>query len=226
MWPKIFGTIFAYFRIGFTGPRLKASGTNLVVRNAGDTADAEVTASKVNVSGESVVLNSDALGLAADWKLTIARPAAGMTADVVLTFPVDDGSPNQVLSTDGNGNLSFVSAGSTAANISVDTTTVNFGSTSPITAFTLPANAVLHFVRVLIDVAFSTAATLSVGITGQTSKYMAATDSDLTQAAETRFEVYPAKLPSVTSEAIIITYSANASITGLARVEVGYSIPA
>ena len=71
-------------------------------------ADAELTAAKVNVSGDVVEINSDAANAAADWKYTLQRPAAGMTAPVTLTLPVDDGAASQVLSTDGAGVLSWV----------------------------------------------------------------------------------------------------------------------
>ena len=110
---KIAGTQVGSFLLGLAGVRLKNSGGNLVVRNNADSADAELTASKVNISGNDLVINSDSAGAGADWKVTLTRPSSGMTADVTLTLPVDDGSAGQVLSTDGNGVLSWASAGTT-----------------------------------------------------------------------------------------------------------------
>lgn len=114
-WSNLAGTVMGYIRLGLAGVRLKDSAGVLAVRNAGDTADAAVTASKINVSGDVVDINSDAAGSAADWKYTLQRPAAGMTAAVVLTLPVDDGAADQVLKTDGAGVLSWAAGGSGAA---------------------------------------------------------------------------------------------------------------
>src|SRR6185503_5420994 len=101
------------------------------VRNPGDSADAEVTMSKLNVSGNIVDLNSDAAGSAADWKYTLQRPASGMSAAVTLTLPPTDGSPGQALVTDGSGVLTFEDAASTASSDKVDTTDLAFGDSSP-----------------------------------------------------------------------------------------------
>src|SRR6187551_1075308 len=100
LFSDLLGTTKAAFRIGGTlGVRLKNSAANLLVRNADDSADAAITASKVNISGNVLEINSDAAGAGADWKLIIQRAAAGMAADVTLTFPPDDGTSGQVLST-------------------------------------------------------------------------------------------------------------------------------
>jgi hypothetical protein len=223
----LLGTSRAFFRLGFGGPRLKDAGGNLAVRNPGDTADAQVTASKVNVSGDDVVVNSDAAGAGADWTYTLRRPAAGMTAAVLLTLPVDDGAPSQVLQTDGAGVLSWVSAGGSVADlVHVDTTTLGFGSAATVAMFTLPVGAVVHHVDVIVDTAFNGAPTASVGPAGSASKYVAATDIDLTQAAETRFRVHPGKAPLGTTEALQIAYAAGGATAGSARVEVAYSNPA
>ena len=122
------GTVETFFRIGLTGPGLKNVSSNLVVRNAADSADAQITASQVNVSGNDLVLNSDAAGSGADWSITLRRPSSGMTASYVLELPVDDGSASQVLQTNGSGVLSWVSAGTTAQCLTVDTTSLAFGS--------------------------------------------------------------------------------------------------
>lgn len=227
MWSDLVGTVSGYLRLGLTGVRLKNSSGNLAIRNAADGADAEVTASKVNVSGDVLDINSDAAATGADWKYTLQRPSSGMSAAVTLTLPVDDGSPSQVLSTDGSGVLSWVSASSTSQCATVDTTTVAFGASSPISAFTLPANAVVNNVEVIVDTAFNgTAPQLSVGINGTTAKYMGATANDLKATAGTRFISTPNEVAVGTTEAIIITYAADSSSAGSARVLVTYSVPA
>lgn len=225
-WSDLVGTLTGYIRLGLQGVRLKNSSGALVVRNTGDTADAAVTASTVSVSNDSITINSDAANSGADYALTIARPATGMTAGYTLTLPDTGGSPSQVLSRGSSaGTLVWTTLGGTADKISTDTTTIAFGTTSPLALFTLPANAVVQAVRVNIDTAFNGTPSLSIGITGTTSKYLASTQVDLTAAATTVFEVYPG-LPAVgTTEALIATYSAGSATAGAARIEVDYVVP-
>lgn len=222
----LLGTTAAYLKIGgTTGVRLKNSSGNLLVRNTGDSADAAITASLVKVSGEVLELNSDAAGAAADWKYTIQRPAAGMGAAVVLTLPVDDGTASQVLSTDGAGVLSWASAGSTAALDHVDTTSLAFGTASPVAMFTTGAADVIEYIEVVIDTAFDGTPSASVGIAGTTSKYAGTTDIDLTAAAGTTFTVHPG-IAAAGAESLIITYTAGGATVGAARFLVHYATPA
>lgn len=223
---SLFGTMMSYFKIGGTsGVRLKNSSGNLLVRNTGDSADAEVTASMVHISGNSLELNSDAAGTAADWKLTVARPSSGMTADWTLTLPTTAGSANQVLQTDGSGNTVWATAASTAACTTRDTTSLAFGSSSPISMFTLPANAVIEKVTVIVDTAFNgTAPTMSVGISGTTSKYVGSSDVDLKTAG--CYVVHNTQDANVSTEALIITYAPDSSSAGAGRILVDYSVPA
>jgi hypothetical protein len=214
----------ATFQLGIGGPQVKANAGVLEARNAADNAYATFVSALINVTGEDVVWNSDAAGSGADWTYTLRRPSAGMTAAVILTWPIDDGAPSQVLSTDGSGNMSWISAGSTSHLMAVDVTALAFGSTSPVTAFTLPANAVVHLVEVIVDTAFNgTAPTMSVGISGTTSKYMPATAVDLKTTGS--YEYRANLIADGGTNAIIITYAADSSSAGAARVMVRYSIP-
>lgn len=224
-WLDLLGTLKDSLRLGLSGVRLKNSAGNLLVRNTGDSADAEATMSKLNVSGNVIDINSDAAGAGADWKFTIQRPASGMTAAVTLTLPIDDGTPGQVLSTDGSGVLSWASAGSTASSIKQDTTSLAFGTASPVTMFSTGAADVISKVKVVIDTAFDGTPTASVGIAGTTSKYMAATEMNLNAAAGTVFEVDPG-LAAQGAESLIITYAAGGATAGAARFLVEYSTPA
>jgi len=222
----LLGTTKSLFQIEKAGVKLKNNDAALEVKAADGTTDAPVTVSKINVSGDVVDINSDATGAGADWKYTLQRPAAGMAAAVVLTLPPDDGTANQVLGTDGNGVLAWVTAGATSQLMAVDGTVLNFDTASPVTMFTLPINAVVEFVRVIIDTAFNgTAPTLSIGITGTVSKYMATTQVDLKGTAKDIYVVNPGEAALGTTEAIIATYVADASTAGAARIEVGYVIP-
>lgn len=227
MWSDLYGTVSGYLRLGLTGVRLKNSSGNLVIRNASDNADAAVTASKVNVSGDVVDINSDAADSGADWKYTLQRPVSGMSGAVTLTLPVDDGSPSQVLTTDGNGVLSWSSAGTSASCATIDTTTVNYNSSSPVPAFTLPANAIVGEVEIIIDTPFEgTSPTLTVGIAGTPAKYAGTTDSDLTAPAKTRFVVHPNEPAVGTTEDLQVVIGGTDLSAGAARVLVNYSVPA
>lgn len=210
-----------------SGVRIKNSTGNLVVRNNADGADAELTASKVNISGNILVLNSDAAGSGADWLYTIQRPSSGMTAAVTITLPPDDGTAGQVLQTDGSGVTTWTTV-ATAATVTVDTTTINFGDTSPIAMFTLPANAVVDEVDVIIDTAFNdVAAQLSIGISGTPAKFMSAGANYL---AGTALSVYTATAcrgvaTSGSTQAVIATLSPGSASAGSVRVQVKYYIP-
>lgn len=224
-WADLIGTTAAYIRIGLSGVRLKNVTGNLAVRNAGDSADAEVTASKVNISGEELVLNSDAAGSSADWTYTIARPTSGMTAAVTLTLPTTNGSPSQFLQTDGDGNLTFADGGDTAPAVKMETTALAFGTSSPVTMFTLPADNLVEKIQVYVDTAFDgTAPTMSVGYSGQTSAYMPSTAVDLKTTG--MYEYHPLVAIDNSTVDLIITYSADSSAAGAARVVVFYGEPA
>jgi len=225
IWQDLLGTTKTFLRIGFSGPRLKDVSGNLAIRNPGDSADAELTTAKLNVSGNAVDLNSDAAGAGVDWKYTLQRPSSGMGAAVTLTLPPDDGSPDQVLKTDGSGVLSWTSAASTEASDKIDTTTLAFDATSPVAMFTLPANAVIEKIQVIIDTAFDGTPSASVGIAGTVSKYLAATEIDLTMPATTVFEIHPGVVAPGGTEALIITYAQGGATAGSARFLVFYAIP-
>ena len=225
LFADLIGTTLNFFRIGKTGPRLKDDSGNLSVRDSGDTADVEVTASQFNASSDvGLVINSDAAGAGDDWKLTLQRASTGMTADVTLTLPVDDGTAGQILSTDGSGNLSWVSAGSTAACLTIDTTTLAFGASSPVSLFTLPANAVIDHVDVIVDTVFDGTPTVTVGVSGDTARYFGAGDALLGEVAV--YRTHPGIEANVSTEALIATYSAGGATAGSARILVAYSVPA
>lgn len=224
LWADLLGTTKSIFRLGKSGVALKDSSGNLLVRNSADSADSAITISKPNISGNVIDINSAAASTGADWKMTLARPSSGMTAATTFTFPTTAGTAGQAVITDGSGNLSFTTITS-AQSVNVDTTTLAFNSSSPVTMFTLPANAVVHETKVIVDTAFDGTPTMTVGKAGSTSKYMGSTDNDLTSAAKTEFAAHVGEAPIGSTEALIITYSAGSATVGAARVEVHYSVP-
>lgn len=224
IYTDLLGTLRATFKLGLAGVLLKNSAGNLLVRNTGDTADANVTAAKVNISGDVLEVNSDAASAGADWKYTLQRPATGMAAAVTLTLPPDDGTAGQVLQTDGNGVLTWVSAGGTAALDHLDTTSLAFGTASPLALFSTGAGDIVDEVEVFIDTPFNGAPTLSVGVTGTLSKYLSATDVDLTAPAGTCFQLHPG-LPAAGVEALIASYAAGGASAGAARIIIHFATP-
>jgi hypothetical protein len=222
---KLDGTVQSKFALASAagGVVLKDVSGNLVIRTTGDAAYATITASVLKVTADAgLVLNSDAAGSGADWALTVARPATGMTAAWTLTLPTSAGSPNQVLQTDGSGNTTWVDAASGATDVT-DTTSFAFGSGATTAMFTLPANAIILDIGVIVDTAFDGTPSASVGISGNTSKYVGSGDINLTAAAG--WWVTPNLPADTASEALIISYSAGGATTGAARVVVNYSIP-
>lgn len=211
--------------IGATAVGIKQVAGKLRVRNKADTVDAPVVGSIIAASGDFLELNEDAAGAAADWKYTLARPAAGMTAARTITFPAEAPTAGFGLVTDAAGNLSYqvLAAGNDKA--VTDTTTLAFGSASPLALFTLPATAVIHNLAVVIDIAFNGTPSLSVGVGATVSKYLGATQVDLLQAATTVFEVQPGLPTAGVAEALIATYAAGGATAGSARILITYSIP-
>jgi hypothetical protein len=221
----LLGTTGSFFKLGIAGVRLKNDAGDLAVRNNADGADAAITTSKLNNSGDVIVINSDAAGAGADWKMTIARPAAGMTAALTFTMPPDAGTNGQALIGDGTGNLAFASVGNTALCDKLDTTSVAFGTASPIAMMATGIGDILDEIEVIIDTEFDGTPALSIGIAGMTSKYMATTQVDLTAAARTVFKVSPG-YDAQGIEAIIATYAAGGASVGAARIIVHYATPA
>ena len=221
------GTALSYLRIGLTtaGVRLKAVTGGLVARDSTDSADAPITGSQLRASGDSIEINSDAAGSSADWKYTLQRPATGMTAAVTLTLPVDDGSPGQVMQTDGAGGLSFVTPSAGSANgVLQDDSALAFGDASPKALFTKPTNSSVPMIRVVVTTPFNgTAPLLSIGITGTTSKYMGTTEVNLKEVGV--YEVFPGVAVEALAENLIATYAADSSSAGAARIEIHYVQP-
>lgn len=226
----LLGTSFSKLALGIFGPQLKNESDDVAARNNADSGYAAVRAALVKVYGDDILLNAGAAGSGDDYKLTLSRPSTGMTHDLQIVVPSGDPAPGQALTVASFTSNVVVLAYTTIAGgddkIVVDTTTVAYGDSSPITAFTKPANAIVDEVEVIIDTPYDDpTASLSVGITGTTSKYMPTTALDLTADAKTSF-CYKANEQAVgTTEGIIVTLSAGSSTAGSARVLIRYSIP-
>ena len=165
------GTSVSSFQISKGGPRFTNNSGKLEAKNAANTLYVDFLAQILRSVGNSVVLNENATSSGADWKMTISRPASGMSAALNFVLPPDYGTSGYFLTTDGAGNLTWaaVSSPTVSDKITVKSSSIAFGTSSPIAMFTLPANAVVLKVKVIIDTAFDGAPTLKVGIVGTTN---------------------------------------------------------
>ncbi len=212
VWQKLAGTQTGSFILGLFGVRIKNSSGALHVRNTGDTAFADVQA-------KDVIISNNTTG----FDVTLSTNAT-QAADYTLVLPANDGSPGEVLATDGTGNLSWVSAASTDACLKFDSTAFAFGSGTEVTMFTLPANAVIDKVSVIVDTAFDGAPSVSVGVDGgNASKYVGSGDVNL--LAVGRYDVYNTNPGNPSPEDLEIAYTAGGATVGAGRVIVSYATP-
>jgi hypothetical protein len=223
----LLGTTSTTFKIG-VNHLIKAVTGGFNVRNAADSADGKIVVSRVESSGDDLLINSDAAGSANDWTLTLSRNSV-QTEALNVVFPPAKGTDQHYLrqkASTSAGVLEFELAAVAGATnqITVDTTSLAFGTSSPLTLFSTPSGAIIEKVQVIIDTQFNGTPTLTVGISGTTSKYMTTTQNVLTDVAGTGYESNP-RLPSTAGEALIATYSAGGASAGAARILVHYSIP-
>ena len=203
-------TMASYFRIGTF--RLKDASGTLEVRNGVDDAYAPASASQINIQGAT----SGAVGL----------KAADVAGAVTYTLPAADGSSGEALTTDAAGNLSWAPLATASGELKSHTEPIASGDgAGPVAIVTPPASAVIVKVIVDVDTAFdATTPSLSVGIAGTVSQYMAATDVDL--ATVGTYEVQPMFQEDAEPDAIIATWAPGTGGTaGAAFVTVQYANP-
>lgn len=212
----LLGTVGNYFKLGISGPRLKNSTGRVDIRDSADANFASLRANQLEVvDNAGVVLTLDAVD-ALGAATTIKFPAKGTDGQF---FRQKAGTPAGVIE------FELAAVAGSADKVGTDTTALAFGTSSPLALFNLPANAVVEAVRVIIDTPFNGVPSLSVGITGTLSKYLASGQVDLTAPATTSFEVYPSLPASGSVESLIATYAAGGATAGSARIEIDYVVP-
>lgn len=216
------GTSNSYIQIQKGGPRIANLAGVIEARDAAGTGFADLYGNVLKAAADSLILNNDAAGAAADWKYTIARPASGMASALTITLPPTAGSSGNVLQTDGAGVLSWVAPSAPSGVMNVRSTSFGFATVSPIALFSLPANAAVDEVKVIIDTQFTGAPSLTVGLVGTLNKYMDTTDVDLTSTAGDAWSAAKNLVPVGAIEALIATYVAGGAGAGAARIVVKY----
>lgn len=174
---EILGIIDGFLRLGYTGVRLKAGGTtSLQVKNEDDSAWADIEAA-------NHALYDDVSG----FKITLQPPS--LAADVALVLPDTDGSPGEFLSTDGTGVLGW-SSPSGAANAEQLDETVFDQTSGTLSMFTPPANSKLLRAKIIVSsTSGGGSPTLSLGISGNVTKYAATSRSNLKEVGSYEFDI-------------------------------------
>ena len=200
------GTLRVAFRIGVNKLE-NVSGILTSRTNAG--ADAPIAASQAQLKG-------------ATFKTSLVAATSGQAGDLTFRFPAVDGATNQALVTDAAGNLSFATVASGTNSVKAEDQVIAFNQGATTNIVVLPAGATIISVNVEVETAFNGAPSLSVGITGNLSKYLGSTDVDL--ATLGLYDVAPA-VEEAGSVTPIVTYAAGAATVGSARVTVCWALP-
>lgn len=166
----------------------------------------------LNLYADLLTLNQDALQSGADWRYLIQRPTTGMTANQTLTLPPTAGLSGQALVGDGAGALQYASVEQSQA------FSLAFNSAASNNWFTLPANAILLAIEVLLLTTWNgTSPTVALGISGNTGKYLSTSDLNL-KATPDLFLFRNTNTAPTSSESIIVTYTQSSASVGSARL--------
>jgi len=202
-------TMSVFFRFGAV--RLKDASGTIEARNGADAAYAPVGAASMKLKGAT----------SGETVLTAAATAAGS-----YQLPAADGSSGDALTTNANGTTSWTTVATAAGELKSHTEPIAFGDgAGPVAIVTPPANGVIVKIIVDVDTVFdATTPSLSVGIAGTVSKYMASTDIDLTIVGV--YEVQPMYQEDGTPDEVIATWApGTGGSTGALFVTVQYANP-
>ena len=229
------GTSESSFLIGLNGAKLIWDGISLQLKDKTSSTFLDFQAryvtstrsitDELKVTGDILELNSDAAGSGTDWSMNLARPSTGMVAAVTYTLPAAPVN-GYFLTTDGSGNLSWaaISSPTTTDKVTVDETSFDFSvGSGPQSMFTLPANALVLKVEIIVTTAFDNNA--AIDVSKDATSIMGVGQSDLSDAGPTRFVAEPVDVASGTPQPI--TYSlTNSPTSGIGTIKVYYVIPA
>jgi hypothetical protein len=219
-----------------------ANATYAISAGSATVADSANAVAGANVSGTVALATSATTAGSATTAATVTTAAqpnitsvgtlTSVTVSGVSTLgsignvKITGGTTGYVLTTDGTGNLSWSATQSAIDSWKAKSVALVFGSTSTVTVMTLPANAVVDKVSLVVDTAFNgTSPSVSIGLAGGSGfEYAAATDINLKSLD--RYDMPSQIAPSASSGVIQLLYSASGSSAGAARVIVTYAIPA
>jgi len=207
VWKNIVGLIGSTLQFNFTGPKAVGSSTDTVTITSSTDGDGKVIA--VTANHESIELYD---GTSRTTTITMATGGGG---DITMVLPNNDGDANNALTTDGAGNLSWTDLDSVCAKI----LTLNFDDGA---SQSLAASASGRFIdRVIVKVTEvfdndATPATVEIGITGTTGKYVATTEIDLGTVGI--YSVDVANYESGAEELLATFVAGSGATTGIAEI--------
>lgn len=210
-------------QVGY-GAKLVNNAGNFEIVGADGVTYATLKISEALVTGDTIIFGA---GTANEMSLTKNVLQSG---SFQLILPAGKGTTGQTLAqkagtASGVVELEWVTTGSNASSLKKGLVNLVFGSAATVPMITT-GTATLDSVDVFIDTPFDgTAPQFTIGVAGNLSKYGIATAQNLKAAAGSRFTIYNA-LPSQGTEDIIITYLADSSTAGAARVVANYATPA
>jgi len=214
VWKNIIGLIGDSLQLNFTGPKIVGSSTDTVTIT--DNADSDGKIVAVTANHENIELYD---GAARTTTVTMATGGAG---DITLTLPNNDGDADNVLTTDGAGNLSWSDVDIVSAKI----LTLNFDDGASQSLSAAKAGRLIDKVIVKVTTVFdndATPATIDIGITGDTDKYVDTTEVDLTTVGTYVVEV--ANYESASEELLASFTAGSGATTGVAEIILMESFP-
>ena len=210
------------------------AGSATTADSANSVAGANVVGAVANATFATTSGSATTAGTvttAAQPNITSVGTLSSITVNGISTLgPVGNvkitgGTNGYILTTDGTGNLSWTATQSTGDAWKATSVTLAFGASATTTVMTLPANAIVDKVSVIVDTPFNgTSPTLTIGLSGGSGfEYASATDINLKSGD--RYDMPSQIPPSGTSGVIQALYSASGSTVGSSRIIVTYSTP-
>lgn len=97
---------------------------------------------------------------------------------------------------------------------------LDFDAGATTSIFSLPINASIVSIKVVVTVGFDFPSTMSIGVTGDTQKYISTTDTDLTSIGV--YDLTLANNIATVDESIILTYTRMSATIGVAHIHINY----
>ena len=208
VWKNIIGLLSDSLQVNLTGPKIVGSSTDTVTIT--DNADSDGKIVAVTANHEVINLYD---GAARTTTITMSTGGAG---DLTFVMPNTDGNNNNILSTDGSGNISWKELSSTLI--------LNFDDSASQSLSAAASGRFIDKVIINVTTAFdATGPTIDIGISGTTDKYVDNTEIDLTTIG-----IYSIDVASYVSgsEEILATFDAGAAgSAGIAEITLIESFP-
>jgi hypothetical protein len=194
------------------------------------------SSANVNIQTWNGNAYANIISVVGDYPNYASAPRVAITGNVTITGNISATNLGNIVTINKDGNASnvlygngvFAAAPSGGGNVSTDywratSKTITSSSSSQVALMTLPANATVDSVSVIVDTAFNgNSAALTVGLSSGTGlEFVSTGDVDLKTAD--RYDLPCQLAPSGNTANVIINYSASGSNAGSARVIITYA---